>query len=171
MTIDGSAPREGLVGLYVVPTVSSVTDRTDGCDGSGTAKPAQLLRNASAGDDCGQSVHSAERQLTDRWVVERLKATVLLCGPHFPVPPPKRLRGLFGVQQIGIQCQAVERHVIPFNSVPGHQVVRQSTRHAARQPGLVPRNSSTGAVACVNEAPDSRDHKPARCSLVIAPSR
>jgi len=37
-----------------------MTDRTDGCDASGTAKPAQLLRNASADDDCGQSVHSVE---------------------------------------------------------------------------------------------------------------
>ena len=85
--------------------------------------PTQLLMNASADDDCGQSVHSVERQVTDRWAAERLKATVLLCGPQFPVPPPKRLRGrMFGVQQIGIQCQAVERHVIPFNSVPGHHV-------------------------------------------------
>ncbi|PYX60632.1 MAG: hypothetical protein DMG76_02030 [Acidobacteria bacterium] len=70
-----------------------MTDRTDGCDASGTAKPAQLLRNASADDDCGQSVHSVERQVTARWAAERLKATVLLCGPQFPVPPPKRLRG------------------------------------------------------------------------------
>jgi len=32
-----------------------------------------------------------------------------------------RLRGgMFGVQKIGIQRQAIQRYVIPFNSVPGH---------------------------------------------------